>query len=163
MLEGLWKPITPGEIKAAKLDLSIAPGPENLTPRQLRAVSVNVLVKVFNLMMSCERLPKHIMDARAMFIPKKPDAVDPSDFRPITNIFSALSTLFHRILAKRIDSAVEFSEEQRAFRAGIDGCGDITVLLDSILRSRYDLNKSTYIATLDIAKVFPSVEKSSIL
>ena len=61
--------------------------------------------------------------------------VDPADFRPIA-ISSALVRLFHRILDKRIDSAVEFSEEQRAFRAGIDGCGDNTALLDTILRSR---------------------------
>ena len=84
------------------------------------------------------------MDARTIFIPKKPDAVDPADFRPIT-ISSALARLFHRILAKKIDSAVEFSEEQRAFRAGIDGCGDNTVLLDSILRSGYELKKSIYL------------------
>ena len=45
------------------------------------------------------------MDARTIFIPKKPDAVEPADFRPVT-ISSALARLFHRILAKRIDSAV---------------------------------------------------------
>ena len=72
-------------------------------------------------MMWCERLPKHLMVARTIFIPKKPDAVDPADFRPIT-ISSALVRLFHCILAKRIDSAMEFSEE--ACRAGIDSCGD---------------------------------------
>ena len=102
------------------------------------------------------------MDARTIFIPKKPDAVDSADFRPIT-ISSALTRLFHRILAERVDSAVEFSEEQRACRAGIDGCGDKTVVLDSILCSKYEPKKSTYIATLDIAEVFPGVEHTSVL
>ena len=40
--------------------------------------------------------------------------------------------------------------------ADIDDCGDNSVLLNSIFHSRYELRKSTFIATLDIAKVFPS-------
>ena len=95
--------------------------------------------------MWCERFPKHLMNARTIFIPKKPDAVDLADSRPIT-ISSTLARLFHRILVERIDSAVEFSEGQGVFRAGIDGCGDNTILLDSIIRSRYELRKSSYIA-----------------
>ena len=46
---------------------------------------------------------------------------------------------------------------------GIEGCGNNTALLDSILRSRYELNKPIYIATLDISKAFPSVKQSLIL
>ena len=102
------------------------------------------------------------MDARTIFIPKKPDTVDPANFRP-TMISSALVRLFHGILTKRIGSAVELSEKQRAFTAGIDSCGDNNVLLDSILCSRCGLSKSTNIATLAIAKAFRSVENSSIL
>ena len=78
-LDGLWDPINPGEIKAAKLDLSIAPGPDGLTPRQLRAVPVNVLVRILNLIILCERLLKHRKDSRIIFVPKKPDAVDPAE------------------------------------------------------------------------------------
>ena len=73
--------------------MSIAPGPDGLTPRQLRAVPLNVLIRVLNLMMLCERLPKHLLDVRTIFIPNKPDAVDPADFRPIT-ISSALANYF---------------------------------------------------------------------
>ena len=59
------------------------------------------------------------MDARTIFTLKKLDAVDPADSRLIT-IFSALARLFHLILVKRIGSAVELKEKQRAFRAAID-------------------------------------------
>ena len=102
---------------------SISPDTDGLMPRYLRAVPVNVLVRVLNLMMWCESLVKYLIDARTVFLPKNDNAMDPADFRPIT-ISSALARLFHRILAKRIDSAVEFREEQRVFSPGIDGCGD---------------------------------------
>ena len=42
----------------------------------------------------------------------------------------------HHILAKRIGSAVKFSEEHSVFRAFIDGCGKNTILFHSILYSR---------------------------
>ena len=54
-------------------------------------------------------------------------------------------------------------DQQRAFRAGMDGCRDNTVLLDALLRSRYQQFKSTFAATLDLAKAFDSVEHSAIM
>ena len=52
-------------------------------------------------------------------------------------------------------------DQQRAFRAGMNGCRDNTVLLDALLRSRYQQFKSTYAATLDPARAFDSVEHSA--
>ena len=79
--------------------MSIALGLDYLAPRQLSALPVKVRVRVLNLMMRCERLLKHVMDARAIFIPKNPDAEDPVVFRLIT-ISSTLSRVFHRELSK---------------------------------------------------------------
>ena len=105
-------------------------------PRKLRAaVPVNVLVRILNSVIWCERLPNHLTDARTIFILKKLDCENPADSRPLT-IFSTLAILFHLILSKRIGSAVEFKEEQRAFKAAIDGCVDNTVLLDTMFYSR---------------------------
>ncbi|CAB0033470.1 unnamed protein product, partial [Trichogramma brassicae] len=86
----------------------------------------------------------------------------PREFRPIT-VTSSLTRLFHRILAIRADSLLNFDDSQRAFRSGIDGCRDNTMLLDAILRSRYERFKSASIATLDLAKAFDSVEHSAIM
>ena len=55
------------------------------------------------------------------------------------------------------------SARSREASGDIDGSKNNTALLDSILRSRYELKKSTFIATSDIAKAFPSVKHSSIL
>ena len=45
----------------------------------------------------------------------------------------------------------------------MSGCRDNTVLLDVLLRSRYQEFKSTFVATLDLERVFDSVEHSSIM
>ena len=100
-MEVLWDPITPEEIKAAKLQLTIAPGPDGLTPRQLRAVLVIVLFRVINLMIWCARLPKHLMGARTIFIPKKPDAVNPVDF-PISRYARLCTDHFTVFLLRRL-------------------------------------------------------------
>ena len=54
-------------------------------------------------------------------------------------------------------------QQRQALRGGINGCRDNTVLLDAILRSRYTSFRSLYIATLDIAKAFDSVDHNSLL
>ena len=50
-LDGLWDQITPEKMKAAKLDMSIASEIDGLMPRKLRALPVNVLVRILNLIM----------------------------------------------------------------------------------------------------------------
>ena len=89
------------------LDLSIDLGPDGFMPRQMRAVSENALVRVLNLMIWCEKLPNHLMEARiearTIFINKKTRYYWPGEFRHIT-IFSALARLFHCIPEERIDS-----------------------------------------------------------
>ena len=45
----------------------------------------------------------------------------------------------------------------------MDDCRDNRVLLDALLRSRYQQFKSTFAATLDLARAFDSVEHSAIM
>ena len=45
----------------------------------------------------------------------------------------------------------------------MDGCRDNTVLLDTLLRSLYQQFKSSFAATLDLARAFDSVEYSAIM
>ena len=48
-----------------------------------------------------------------------------------------------------MNSDVKDSEEQRAFRAGIDDCGNNIAFFDSIPRRRYESSKSIFILTLN--------------
>ena len=115
------------------------------------------LFRIFNLILWCENLPKHLAISRTIFIPKKSQASLPGEFRPIS-ISSVFARVLHKILAQRIDAKIEMDDQQTAFRAGMDGCRDNTVLLDALLRSRYQQFKSTFAATLDLARAFDSVD-----
>ena len=81
---------------------------------------------------------------------------------PHTGLLTTARVL-HKILAQRIDAKIEMDDQQRAFRAGMDDCRDNTVLLDALLRSRYQQFRSTFAATLDFARAFDSVEHSAIM
>ena len=131
--------------------MAVSPSPDGHTARQLSAIPPDVLTRICNLIIWCGKLPEHLAISRTIFIPKKSGAKLPGDFRPIS-VSSVLSRLVHKVLAQRIDQLVQLDEQQRAFRDGIDGCRDNTVLLDAILRSRYTSFRSLYIATFGIAK-----------
>uniref|UniRef100_A0ABD2XQH8 Reverse transcriptase domain-containing protein n=3 Tax=Trichogramma kaykai TaxID=54128 RepID=A0ABD2XQH8_9HYME len=161
-IEDIWKPISANDIKAAKPAMSVSPGPDGLTARQLRAIPLPVLVRILNLILLCEKLPSRLANAKTIFIPKKAGSADPSDYRPIT-MASTLTRLLHRILAQRVDAMVDFNDQQRAFRAGIDGCRDNIILLDIILRSRFKSVRPSNIAILDLAKAFDSVQHSALM
>ena len=89
--------------------------------------------------------------SRTIFIPKKSQASLPGKFRPIF-ISSVFARVLQKILAQRIDANIE-----------MDGCRDNTVLLDALPRSRYQQFKSTFAATLDLARAFDSVEHGAIM
>ena len=149
------------EIRAARPSLAISPGHDGLTAHQFRAISLGIIVRIFNLILWCENLFKHLAISRTTFIPKKSQASLPGEFRPIF-ISSVFARVLHKILAQRIDAKIEM-DDQRAFRARMDGCRDNTVLLDVLLRSRYQQFKSTFAATLDLARSVGSVEHSAIM
>ena len=154
--------IKPEEIRAARPSLADSPGPDSLTARQFRAIPLRIIVLIFNLILWCENLPKYLAISRTIFIPKISQASLPREFRSIS-VSSVFARVLHKILAQRIDAMIEMDDQQRVFRAGMDGCRDNTVLLDAPLRNRYQQLKSTFAATLDLARAFDSVEHSAIM
>ena len=52
------------------------PGPEGLAARQFRAIPLGIIVRIFNLLLWCENLPKHLAISRTIFIPKKSQSSD---------------------------------------------------------------------------------------
>ena len=129
-------PIKAEEIQAARPSLVVSPGADGLTARQFRAIRLGIIIRIFNLILWCENLPKHLAISRTIFILKKSQASLPGEFRPIS-ISSIFARVLHKILAQRIDANIEMDDQQSAFRARMDGCKDSTVLLDAFLRNRY--------------------------
>ncbi|CAL7932962.1 unnamed protein product [Xylocopa violacea] len=151
----IWAPITEEEIRKAMLPRGTAKGPDGLSSRQLRAVPTEILVRIFNIILLCKRLPDNLRTARTIFLPKTKDAKEPGDFRPIT-IPSVMTRCFHKILAARTSMSVEIDDRQRAFRP-TDGCRDNTFLLDLILKYHHNRFKNVYMASLDVQKAFDSI------
>ncbi|GBN12280.1 hypothetical protein AVEN_199452-1 [Araneus ventricosus] len=84
------------------------------------------------------RLPERFCKARAIFIPKKPAAIDPGDFRPIS-LTSIPARLFSKIVAKRLSPAIKIEHEQRGF-IGSDGISQNIFILDYVLRHASEKN-----------------------
>lgn len=156
----LWTPITPDEIKKSMPANTTSAGPDGLTARTLKGVPAGILCRIFNLFMYCRRAPSYLLESLTTLIPKKPGAVEPSDFRPIT-VSAVLMRAFHKVLATRLSKQVKFDQRQRAFRP-TDGCSDNVFLLDMVLRDHHARHKSLFVASLDIAKAFDSVAHSTI-
>lgn len=156
----LWQPITPQEVKASLPERNTCPGPDGLTARQLAATPLEILTRIFNLVMICEKLPEHLLHARTIFIPKKDDAKLPEDYRPIT-VQSVITRAYHKILARRLTSAADLDPRQKAFLP-VDGCAENIFDIDLILRYHRQNFKPLYMLSMDIAKAFDSVSHSTV-
>lgn len=110
---------------------------------------------LLNLLLLEKRLPASLRTARTIFVPKIANAMAPSDFRPIT-ITSVILRVFHRILARRIISHLNFNSRQRAFLP-MDGCAEnITILQSALHEARHHL-RPMYLASIDLKKAFDRV------
>lgn len=156
----LWAPIAAIEIRKAFPANTTSAGPDGLTARALRKVPLEILVRVFNIIMWCGKAPTHLLESITSLIPKKSNAHQPGDFRPIT-VSSVLIRAFHKILATRMAAEIRLDQRQRAFRP-TDGCSDNVFLLDLILKHHHRKHKSLFVASLDVAKAFDSVSHTAI-
>lgn len=157
---GAWIPITKECLKLARIPRASAAGPDGVSARLFQAIPPLVLVKIYNLLMWCESLLEDLLLSRTVFLPKKKEANDPGDFRPIT-IPPVLVRGLHRILAVRLERALNIDSRQRAFKP-TDGCSDNVFLLDTLLRFHRKKYQSLYVASLDVAKAFNTVTHATI-
>ena len=83
---------------------STAPGPDGRGLEEARGLGAERLSWAFNSCLHLKDVPESWALGRTTLIPKKPDAADPGDFRPIT-ITSLLLRLFHKVIAARLMAA----------------------------------------------------------
>lgn len=102
------------------------------------------------------------MASRTIFIPKQGFEHEPSKYRPITISYILVRGL-HRILARRIEQAIPIDERHKGFRTNVDGCRDNIFLLDTIMKHQHRNFKPLYIASLDVAKAFPSISHKALI
>lgn len=158
--EQLWEPITAKEIAKNFPATSTSPGPDGITSRQVRAIPMAILIRLFNIFLVCGRLPTRLLQSKTTLIPKKSNATLPADFRPIT-VQSVLTRAFNKILASRVTKYIKFDPRQKAFLP-VDGCALNTFDLDMILRFHRQKFKSLSMASIDISKAFDSVSHKTL-
>lgn len=160
-LVNLFYPVTSQEVTSNLPPVKSAPGPDGFTARLLRTVSNVTLEVIMNLLALMKRVPESLRGARTVFIPKKSPAKCHSDFRPIT-VSSVLLRLYHRILAKRLLSKLDFDYRQRAFTP-VDGCAENVFLLASVLEDAKQKLRPLHMASLDLSKAFDRVTTEAVI
>ncbi|GBO28163.1 Retrovirus-related Pol polyprotein from type-1 retrotransposable element R2 [Araneus ventricosus] len=106
------------------------------------------------------RIPERFCKARTVFIPKKPAATEPDDFRPIS-LTPIPARLFSKILARRQSPTNSIEPEQQGF-IKTDGISQNIFMLDFVLRHAIEQTKRIYIASIDIRKAFDSVSHEAV-
>lgn len=156
----LWDPVTEDEIRKCRPDRGTAPVPDGMSARMLRSIPLEVLIRIFNIFVLIRKLPEHLVISKTTLIPKKENARNPGEFRPLT-VSSVIPRAFHKILASRVLSNVHIDKRQKAFQQ-IDRCAKNVFIMDLVLRRHRQQFKSVYTASLDMAKAFDSVSHDTI-
>lgn len=159
-LSQVWRPIEPDEVRASFPNINTCPGPDGLTARQLKAVPLSILTRIFNLFMVSGKLPEHLLKGRTTLIPKKDEAQHPEDYRPIT-VQSIMTRAYHKILAKRLAESIDLDHRQKAFLPK-DGCAINVFEIDLILKYHRQNFKPLYMMSMDVAKAFDSVSHETV-
>lgn len=156
-------PITFGELNDCMADMPTnkAPGPDNITVSELKALPRRILLLICNLILASGKPPRCLLQSRTVFIPKKESPSSPKDFRPIS-LAPVLLRVFNKILAKRVVKAAGFDYRQKAFLP-IDGLAENVVLLEGMLRNSRLRNKSTFLSSLDMRNAYGSVQHKSLI
>ena len=138
-----------------------APRADRVTRGRIRAVSrLDLSVHMsFWLCGSCP--PSGFREGTTTLIPKRAEATQPSEYRPITNA-TIIARLFHRLMARRLEDSIPLSPRQKAFWRG-DGLADNVWLLRSILNDRTRSRKPVFVTFIDVAKAFDSVSHQTLI
>ena len=121
------------------------------------------LTTLFNACFAYSKIPECWLKAIISPIPKSSlkDPFLPLSYRGVS-LLSHVGKLYSQILNKRIISYCEnveiFCEEQNGFRHA-RSCEDHIFTLTSIIRNRLHVNKSTFVAFIDMQKAFDWVNK----
>lgn len=160
--DALSAPISKVEVEQALKDLKrgTAPGPDGVKADSLTASLIPQITFWFNVWLVHGRGPEPQYTGRTTLIPKTENPKDASEFRPIT-VGPILTRLFHRLLAKRMES-IELSTDQRGFRR-VDGVmHNISIAKALLTRARSEA-RPLCLAFLDIRKAFDSVSHESLM
>ena len=158
-------PVSKTEVQEAIRGMAVgtSPGPDGRRLEEIKGLPPEALTCRFNLWLYSSCLPSPLCEGYTSLIPKVPGTKDPAEHRPIT-VGSVLARLYHKVIAKRLETLCPPDERQKAFRSG-DGIAENLELLKAMLKTAQDSRhpRSLYLAFLDVRKAFDSVSHESLL
>ena len=116
----------------------------------------------FNIYLLTSTAPSCYNKGLTTLIPKCKRSSDPSQFRPIT-LSSTLCRLFHKIIARRIESMIKIDIRQKAFTRRDGIVENIFLLTNIIYQHKQKLKPLYFLCFLDVSKTFNSVSHNAII
>ena len=158
-------PVFPRDVRriVSKMSSFSAPGPDGIQPLAIKRLPAyqHVLATLFSRILQTGEIPPTWHQGRVIFIYKKGDSNDISNYRPIT-LTSVVSKVFNSILNARLCEFVKSNgyidqSIQKGFQRGIHGCTEHTIVLKRLIDIAKKRKHAAHIAWLDIANAFGSV------
>lgn len=156
--------VTESDVHKAIINIqSNAVGEDGMPIRFIKIVLpyiINPLTHIFNHCLTTSTFPKLWKVANIIPIAKKPSALSPNDYRPISilPVFSkALESLMSSQIQSYISTSGLLSPMQSGFRS-FHSCTTAALKLLDDLRVEYDKGHISYICLLDFSKAFDSVD-----
>lgn len=145
-------------IKSQKMDKS--PGPDKITNELLKGTLKEItpiLTNIFNNILTNNRIPEQWAKSYIILIHKKGDKQDIENYRPIS-LMSNIYKVFAKIILDRMSPMLDEQQpvEQAGFRKGFSTIDHIHTL-KQVLEKYNEYNKPVYVAFIDYAKAFDSL------
>ena len=143
-----------------------AQGIDGITADMLKALGefgVSTLTQMCNKMYETAYLPEDLRTSIFILLPKKPKAIECSDFRTISlmcHILKLLLSIIMRRISNHIDS--EISEEQAGFKKN-SGTREAIFNLKMIAEKHLEKQKDLFICFIDYSKAFDSVNHKTLI
>ena len=131
--------------------------------KALQGVSLDILTDLCNEIYQSGYLPDDLSTSVFITLPKKPKAIECTDYRTIS-LMSHVMKLILQIIIARVDSKIEseISDNQSGFRPG-KGTREGIFNLRTIIERYLEVQKIVYICFIDYAKAFDTVYHEDIM
>ena len=157
--------VRPYEVKNAvsRMRNLSAPGPDGIQPLMVKKLPAlqHVLATLFSRLIASASVPSTWQKGTMIFLHKKGDAQEISNYRPIT-LTSVISKLFHSIINRRLTSYINANgyidrSVQKGFQRGVNGCQEHSFVLKSLINGIRKQKHSAHFIWVDISNAFGSV------
>ena len=160
--------IMKSEVRSALMSMKDgkAPGIDNINTEMLKALGdfgETKITELCNMMYRHAHIPEDLRTSVFILLPKKPSAVECSDYRTISLMCHFLKLLL-TIILRRIKDKIntEVSEEQAGFRKN-SGTREAIFNLKILVERHLEVQKDVYACFIDYSKAFDSVNHEKLI